>query len=176
MFSKMRRVKENPKQETVQVEDDMVRKVENLEELVSKRTAGLEETREQLEKLSDNSEGSEGGENKAGGATDALFSHPGQPAAELSVEVEKVGESEEETGAEKPGKDKAAELLLVKEDAEETKESEDEEDSLKNLFSNDEEEVNPLAGLINSLPDVTASELLNEAQEIKIIVRERRHR
>ena len=174
MFSKMRRVKENPKQETVQVEEDMVRKVENLEELVSKGTVGLEATREQLEKLSDNSEGSEGGENKAEEAADVLFSRPGQPAAELSVEVEKLGESGEETGAEKPGKDEMAELLLVKEEAEETEESD--EDSLKNLFSDDEEEVNPLAGLINSLPDVTASELLNEAQEIKIIVRERRHR
>lgn len=174
MFSKMRRVKENPKQETVQVEEDMVRKVENLEELVSKGTVGLEATREQLEKLSDNSEGSEGGENKAEEVADELFSRPGKPAAELSVEVEKLGESGEETGAEKPGEDEMAELLLVKEEAEETEENE--EDSLKNLFSDDEEEVNPLAGLINSLPDVTASELLNEAQEVSVIVRARRHR
>jgi len=73
MFSKMRRTKENSKQETNEVTDDMVKKVEDLEELVSKRTTGLEETREQLEKLSDNSEGSEGEENKAEEAADALL-------------------------------------------------------------------------------------------------------
>ena len=42
-----------------------------------------------------------------------------------------------------------------------------EDDSFGNLFSQEEEDENPLAGLINSLPDATATELLNEAHEIQ---------
>jgi hypothetical protein len=48
----------------------------------------------------------------------------------------------------------------------------DEVDSLKNLFSNDEEEDNPLASLINSLPDVTVRELLDDLTEIHRIIKE----
>jgi hypothetical protein len=42
-----------------------------------------------------------------------------------------------------------------------------------NLFSEQEEEVNPLANLISSLPEVSAQELINELEEIKEIIRER---
>ena len=48
----------------------------------------------------------------------------------------------------------------------------EESDSLGSLFSQDEEEVNPLANLIDSLPDVTVQELLDDIQEIKGIVQE----
>ena len=50
---------------------------------------------------------------------------------------------------------------------------EDDNDSFNNLFSEEEEEVNPLANLINSLPDVTAQELFDDLQELKEIMRER---
>jgi hypothetical protein len=46
------------------------------------------------------------------------------------------------------------------------------DDSLSNLFNQDEEEENPLAALINSLPDVSAQELLDDLQEIKDIIRD----
>ncbi len=46
------------------------------------------------------------------------------------------------------------------------------EDSLSSLFSMDEEEVNPLATLIDSLPDVTVQELMDDIQEIKEIMQE----
>ena len=48
----------------------------------------------------------------------------------------------------------------------------DDADSLNNLFSSEEEEENPLAGLINSLPDVTARELMDDLAEIQRIIKE----
>jgi hypothetical protein len=45
-------------------------------------------------------------------------------------------------------------------------------DSLNSLFSNDEEEVNPLANLISSLPDYTTKEIIEDLNEIKTIIRE----
>jgi|WetSurMetagenome_2_1015567.scaffolds.fasta_scaffold46323_2 hypothetical protein len=48
----------------------------------------------------------------------------------------------------------------------------DDSDSLKNLFSQDEEEENPLASLINSLPDVSVRELLDDIAEINRIIKE----
>ena len=56
---------------------------------------------------------------------------------------------------------------------EEKKEDKPEEaDSLNNLFSQEEEEENPLASLINSLPDVTVRELLEDLEEINRIINE----
>ena len=49
---------------------------------------------------------------------------------------------------------------------------EDDSDSLRNLFSDDEEEENPLEKLINSLPDVSTRELLDDLNEIKGIIRD----
>jgi hypothetical protein len=43
-------------------------------------------------------------------------------------------------------------------------------DSLSSLFSHDEEEENLLANLVKSLPDVAASELLDDIKEIKGII------
>jgi hypothetical protein len=45
-------------------------------------------------------------------------------------------------------------------------------DSLNNLFSDEEEEENPLANLIKSLPDVTAQEIIDDIAEIKGIIKE----
>lgn len=45
-------------------------------------------------------------------------------------------------------------------------------DSLNNLFSDDEEEENPLANLITSLPDVSVRELMDDLEEIKRIIQE----
>jgi hypothetical protein len=49
---------------------------------------------------------------------------------------------------------------------------EDASDSFTSLFSNDEEEENPLANLINSLPDISVGELLSDLNEIKGIMEE----
>jgi len=45
-------------------------------------------------------------------------------------------------------------------------------DSINNLFSDEEDEENPLANLIKSLPDVTANELLDDLNEIQGIIKE----
>jgi hypothetical protein len=45
-------------------------------------------------------------------------------------------------------------------------------DSLNKLFSNDDEEENPLANLIRSLPDVTTEELIDDLNEIKAIIKD----
>jgi hypothetical protein len=44
--------------------------------------------------------------------------------------------------------------------------------SLSGLFSEDEEEVNPLANLIKSLPEYTAQEIIEDLNEIQKIIRE----
>jgi len=43
-------------------------------------------------------------------------------------------------------------------------------DSLSSLFAQDEEEENPLAGLMHSLPEVDTQELLEDIKEIKGII------
>jgi hypothetical protein len=49
-----------------------------------------------------------------------------------------------------------------------------EDDSLRGLFGQDEEEANPLTSLIGSLPDVNTQELLDDIQEINEIIKETR--
>ncbi len=47
-----------------------------------------------------------------------------------------------------------------------------EDDSFSSLFVDNEVEENPLAGLIESLPDVSASEIISDINELKEIMRE----
>jgi len=74
---------------------------------------------------------------------------------------------------------KSANELKEKDGSEESNEGKSEEapknikDDFSSLFSEQEEEVNPLANLISSLPEVSAQELLDELEEIKGIIRER---
>ncbi|OGO01391.1 MAG: hypothetical protein A2Y90_03705 [Chloroflexi bacterium RBG_13_52_12] len=44
--------------------------------------------------------------------------------------------------------------------------------SLSSLFQSDEEEENPLANLLKALPDVTATELMDDLKEIKDIIKD----
>jgi hypothetical protein len=55
---------------------------------------------------------------------------------------------------------------------EKKKDKPDESDSLTNLFSQEEEEENPLQSLIDSLPDVSVRELLDDLAEINRIINE----
>jgi len=74
---------------------------------------------------------------------------------------------------------KSANELKEKDGSEESNKGKSEEapknikDDFSSLFSEQEEEVNPLANLISSLPEVSAQELLDELEEIKGIIRER---
>jgi hypothetical protein len=52
------------------------------------------------------------------------------------------------------------------------KEAKSPDDSLNSLFNNEEEVENPLASLINSLPDVSSQELIDDLEEIQRIIKE----
>ena len=183
MFLKMGKSKGKPEQGADEEEAVLVKKVKNLEELAISKPQDLEELTAQLEQLPEKEGNLEEGKEE----TDALFSEPDKPAVESLEEPKEGGElgGKEEANKEEQGPEKGEEKVqeegakITLENAEQGKEeqsSEGDDDSLQNLFADDEEEVNPLAGLLKSLPEVTASELLNEAQEVSIIVREWRHR
>jgi hypothetical protein len=78
-----------------------------------------------------------------------------------------------EVKVQKDAPSKAAPVTTPAVPAEEKKEATlNDSDSLNSLFSTDEEEENPLASLINSLPDVTAQELMDDLAEIHRIIKE----
>jgi hypothetical protein len=125
---------------------------------------------------------------------DVIPVRPHGPAAELTLEPEDLSDnsgialdeviSDEpvtlggdikiaEVSAEKIAAVKAVPVAAAALPVEEKKEEkQDEADSLNNLFSQDEEEENPLASLINSLPDVTVRELMDDLAEIHRIIKE----
>jgi hypothetical protein len=78
----------------------------------------------------------------------------------MEKEEEEVKPVEASAVPEKPAK-KEGEIKL-----------DDSGDSFNNLFSDEEDEENPLANLIKSLPDVTARELIDDIAEIKGIIKE----
>ena len=166
--------------------------IADMGEQINNRTKDLEETEQQLKELADIAKASEENEEAQ--------PQPHGPLSELSIEtedqleglddeidtetiVEEAGEAIKvvEVGA---GATARAEAVTVKEltkedekeeEKEEEKQEEPEGDSLNNLFSQDEQEENPQANLINSLPEVTARELLDDLQEINEIIREGQH-
>jgi hypothetical protein len=100
---------------------------------------------------------------------------------EVHAAVVQPQEKEEEASTVQPqGKEEEAATAEVSAAPEKPDETEKEikpdadlgDDSLNNLFSDQEEEENPLANLINSLPDVTAGELMDDLKEIKGIIKE----
>jgi hypothetical protein len=91
-------------------------------------------------------------------------------SAEVDTPSAKLLEKEAETG-EAPS-DEA--ILAPSEPTEKEEESklDDSDDSLNGLFTDEEEEENPLANLIRSLPDVSAQEIIDDLNEIKGIIKE----
>ena len=150
----------------------LVAQIVNLEELVNRKTKDLETAKDQLRELTDVAKDSE--EGKAEANVEEIFTQPNQPKSELLVQSdEEAPKEEKELDAllEKAG-EKAVEEQeeAPKSEPKNEKKDEAESDSLDDLFSQEEEGENPLAGLITSLPDVTVEELLGEAEEIKAIV------
>jgi len=158
----------------------LVAQIVNLEELVNRKTRDLETVKDQLRQLADTTKDS--GEGKAEANVEELFTQPNQLKSEQLVQsdeeapkeekeldalLEKVGEEAAEKQEEMTKNEKEGE---PKSEPESEKKDEAESDSLGDLFNQEEEEENPLAGLITSLPDVTVEELLGEAEEIKAIV------
>ena len=150
--------------------DSLADQAANLKETLNERTRDLEKTEEQLVKLSNSAESSDGDKEAP--------IQPNKPIAELLVgEEEEASTEKEELSIEKqeppavkqepPAGDNDLSSLLGG-----GGEEGEEGGPLSNLFDQEDDEVNPLAGLITSLPSVTAMELINEAQETKEMIRE----
>ena len=172
---KIGKSKEKTDADTAEEQDVAVSQISNLEEHLNDRTQNLEETGQQLEELSDTVEEPQ--------EEEAAAPQPHGPLNELEV-----GSSDEpfdeETDVSTLLEEAPEELNVVKVDAgaEATAEAEKEpeatvteSDSLDNLFSDGEDEENPLASLISAMPDVTSQELLDDLQEIKEIIQEWQH-
>ena len=97
-----------------------------------------------------------------------MASGPGEAPEKAPEEIEDtLAQPDAEPAAEEKGVTGVPESAG---DGESEPEGEDEGDSFSNLFSQEEEEENPLAGLITSLTDVAAGELIEEAQEVKTLL------
>jgi hypothetical protein len=174
-LGKLSKLIEKFDRDTTEADDTATIQATVLEE-VKNRTMDLEksEKSEQPEEVANTASHSEGEENttpKPHGPLSELTVEPenGLQDAELEAETP-VEEADEEVNVVKIGAEEAA-PAEAESKAEKEPEKED-DDSLGNLFSQEEEEENPLASLLNSLPDVTAQELLDDAQEITEMMRE----
>ncbi|MBN1692499.1 MAG: hypothetical protein JW845_02980 [Dehalococcoidales bacterium] len=146
--------------------------ITGLEEQLKDRTDDLAQTEMKLKKLS--------GKIVELEETETSELQPHGPIGELSIEPEDSlsgvdADEEEDTSAEpeeKPANAKAAETEPESKAATSTKKPDKQLDaeSLKALFTSEEEEENPLAGLIISLPDVSVDELMDDLKEIKDII------
>jgi len=169
-------------------DDIMATQIADLEEQVNDKTRRLAEAEQQLKALSSNVQ-------LSAEDTDAS-PHPHGPLSELTIDPEDTSDEEimgaanlfEETDDEIPvvevikaesmakpeAKPEAepAPATAAEPEAEAPAITED-DNSLASLFGNEEEEEKPLASLIESLPDVTPRELLDDLQELKDLIRER---
>jgi len=161
------------------VKEAAASKIAILEEQVNGKTKKLAEAEQQIKKLA---AASQEPEERVG---------PHGPLVELEVEPSSGQESAESTGADAIGEVTAAApaqsaAVAKMEDIPPappppappaaTADAASNDASLSNLFSQEEEDENPLAALINSLPNVSAKELVNDLNEIKSIIREMPHR
>ncbi|MFH1169779.1 MAG: hypothetical protein V1691_03690 [Chloroflexota bacterium] len=155
-------------------EDTIVRQIASLEELVNRRTVELEEAKAQLNQLSVDDSPEDG---EVAAKVEGFFSQPNQskgaPADQPKVAAAEVPEAKEaSTQPAKAETETTAEPPKKAEGPAPATEAAAGDDGISDLFGHDEEEENPLAGLITSLPDVSATELLKEADEIKAMMRE----
>ena len=135
----------------------------HLQELLNNKTRELEDTTWRLEQLSNGDNDSE--ENEAGAEVRQTMARAIGPKSELSVQPD-----EESPLSEK-------DLSLFAEEAdEEGREDNERSHSPADLFNQGEEEENPLRSLINSLPEVTARELLEQARVIRTMMLENKQR
>src|SRR3972149_6446768 len=145
--------------------------IAQMEEKINGRTKNLEKTAQKLKGLSGKG---------ADLDVEAGAARPHGPIGELKLEdEEKGGGARAVPGAADAAEASGEPVKLVEVSAEKAPQAKDEKDkkaqasdSLKDLFGNAEEEANPLANLINSLPEVTAEELMEDLNEIKGIIKE----
>ena len=178
---KLGKSKQDPEEEIIEVDSIATGQLSEMNENISSRTKNLEETTQQLQDLSETLNDSD---------EEIETIKPHGPLVELSVEPEdkmmdidldttsdelleattdeiKVVEIGDNTAA--PVESTGSEKAQPEAEAEPAAEG-GEDDAFSNLFGTEEEEENPLASLINSLPDVSAQELVDDLQEIKDII------
>jgi hypothetical protein len=183
--------KEKPAKDDAELKDIAADRIAKMENRIYGRTKDLEEKAKQLQGLSVKSD--KNGDIPLG---------PHGPIGELSLEADEkpkdavilaaAAESDEPEESEgevklvevsavsapppvKASRVKPVEAITIPAKSPEKEKEiklDDNNDSLGNLFSQNDEEVNPLANLINALPDVTAQELIDDLKEIKKIIKE----
>jgi hypothetical protein len=149
--------------------------IAELEEQLKDRTNGLTRTEKKLKRLSD----------KVIGFNEQDISRvqPHGPIGELSIKPEDslagVDADEQEDSGTKL-KEEPEDVNLAEAEPEPKSSSPKNKkvktnldaESLKALFTSKVEEENPLTSLINSLPDITIDELMDDLKEIKDIIRD----
>jgi hypothetical protein len=190
--------KEKNGKDAAKTEDNTAEQIVEMEGKINGRTKNLEDTAQQLKKLSGEAENADGDKEVIVGphppldeltvdpddvqADDEVLSvGPHPPLDELSIEPEdKLAEIDADVDTDLLEED-AEEIKVVevvagsKPAAEVEKEPKVEDignDSINSLFSDEEDDENPLANLIKSLPDVTAQELVDDLEEIQGIIKE----
>ena len=139
---------------------------------MNNKTKDLEETSQQLQESSETvNDPEETGTDDTPKPHGPLSELEVEPGDDLAYDDINVDTKPEDAGEDVQLVEVGAESAAPTETPQEPK-LEDSDDSIKNLFSDDEEEVNPLANLINSLPDVTAQELVDDLNEIQEIIKE----
>jgi hypothetical protein len=150
--------------------------IAEMEEQLNDRTDNLKKTEKKLKKLSDKV-----GDAKESGHDTVL---PHGPIAELTIEPGDILKDaapvidENTDAAPKEGGEKVKVVEAIAEPAPPPKDekkqakAEDSMESLNKLFSDNEEEENPLANLIRSLPDVDVNELVDDLKEINDIIKD----
>jgi hypothetical protein len=164
---------------TAEVREALATKIAVLEEQVNSKTKKLEQAERKIKNLAV----------AASTPQEDAPPRPHGPLVELEVEPTGGGEADGDTNvgtllgeATEEAKTTAAPVATTAPETpaatatpSATKEAKKEEDdSLSNLFRQEEDEENPLAALISSLPDVSTRELLDDLQEIKEIIQESR--
>jgi hypothetical protein len=155
-------------------DDAVSTNISELEEQLKERTENLTQTEMKLKKLSGKINDIE--------EIETSEPHPHGPIGELSIEPEDslsgVDIDEEENAeteyVKEPEDSKQDEAQTESEPSTSTKKPDKQLDaeSLKALFTHEDEEENPLAPLIGSLPDVSVDELMDDLKEIKDIIRD----
>ena len=180
------------------VEENTAEQIVEMEEKINGKTKDLEETAQQLEELTEDAGEVKEDEEAPVGPHEPLDEltvepedkksddeaeavGPHQPLDELTIEPEdklaEIDEDEPEADlAEGEGEIKVVEVKAgdepVAEAESEPKVDDIGDDSINNLFADEEEEENPLANLIRAMPDVTANELVDDLVEIQGIIKE----
>lgn len=165
MLFKMRRSKESAKEPSVksgannqnspaaQSDEVALNEITSLEEQLAATAKKLEEVEAKKEESASGEEGS--GEHKDGEAI--------APPKPQELIVEPVGEESDDVSdvVEEAKEEKAAEPTPAAPG-----------DEYSDLFGDEEEDEDPLASLVSSLPEVTVQELFDEAKEVNELLRE----